>query len=125
MLRLAVIIASTLFLLSPQSLGQFRFRKEQCPNGKCQISQASNPVVSTPPALAPSISIAPITPDDSAGFALSNEVRSELASSGGGDHFEQVIQATCRITVSGVCGSGTVVGRDKNGRALIRLASNA
>ncbi len=37
----------------------------------------------------------------------------------GGDAFEQVIRATVRVTVSGVCGSGTIVGKDANGRSLI------
>lgn len=119
MLRSAVIIASTLFLLSPQCFGQLRFRAQQCPNGQCQLPQSTAPVVTPSQVSGPSISIAQITPEDSAGFATSNEVRSELATAGGGDHFEQVIEATCRITVSGVCGSGTVVGRDRNGRALI------
>lgn len=36
-----------------------------------------------------------------------------------GDRFEQVIRATVRVTVSGVCGSGTVVGRDSAGNAIV------
>ncbi|MFN9436576.1 MAG: trypsin-like serine peptidase, partial [Planctomycetota bacterium] len=36
-----------------------------------------------------------------------------------GDRFEQVIRATVRVTVSGVCGSGTVVGRDAAGNAIV------
>lgn len=35
------------------------------------------------------------------------------------DRFSRVVKATCRITVSGVCGSGTVVGRDSAGNALV------
>lgn len=35
------------------------------------------------------------------------------------DHFDQIILATVRVTVSGICGSGTVVGRDSNGNALV------
>ncbi|MDZ4848092.1 MAG: trypsin-like peptidase domain-containing protein [Pirellulaceae bacterium] len=35
------------------------------------------------------------------------------------DRFDQVIRATVRVTVSGICGSGTVVGRDANGNALV------
>ncbi len=35
------------------------------------------------------------------------------------DRFDQVIKATIRVTVSGVCGSGTVVGRDADGNALV------
>lgn len=35
------------------------------------------------------------------------------------DRFERVVSATCRVTVSGVCGSGTVVGRDTAGNALV------
>lgn len=35
------------------------------------------------------------------------------------DRFDQIIRATVRVTVSGVCGSGTVVGRDSSGNALV------
>jgi hypothetical protein len=42
---------------------------------------------------------------------------SELADVG--DRFARVVRATCRITVSGVCGSGTVVGRDSDGNAIV------
>ncbi len=36
-----------------------------------------------------------------------------------GDRFEKVIRATVRVTVSGVCGSGTVVGRSQEGNAIV------
>ncbi|MBN8601230.1 MAG: trypsin-like peptidase domain-containing protein, partial [Planctomycetes bacterium] len=36
-----------------------------------------------------------------------------------GDRFDQVIRATVRVTVSGVCGSGTVVGRTSEGNAIV------
>jgi hypothetical protein len=42
-----------------------------------------------------------------------------VAQSQTGDRFEQVIRATVRVTVSGVCGSGTVVGRDQAGNAIV------
>jgi hypothetical protein len=35
------------------------------------------------------------------------------------DRFDLVIRATVRVTISGVCGSGTVVGRDQQGNALV------
>jgi len=35
------------------------------------------------------------------------------------DRFERVIRATVRVTVGGVCGSGTVVGRDSAGNAIV------
>lgn len=35
------------------------------------------------------------------------------------DRLEQVIRATVRVTVSGVCGSGTVIGRDSAGDAIV------
>lgn len=35
------------------------------------------------------------------------------------DRFTQVVRATVRVTVSGVCGSGTVVGRDSAGNAIV------
>jgi len=46
------------------------------------------------------------TPGDAAEVAVS-------------DRMKICIEATVRVTVSGVCGSGTVVGRDANGAALI------
>jgi hypothetical protein len=36
-----------------------------------------------------------------------------------GDRFDQVVRATVRVTVSGVCGSGTVVGRTPEGNAIV------
>lgn len=35
------------------------------------------------------------------------------------DRFTQTVRATVRVTVSGVCGSGTVVGRDGDGNAIV------
>lgn len=35
------------------------------------------------------------------------------------DRFDQITRATVRVTVSGVCGSGTVVGRDNDGNAIV------
>jgi hypothetical protein len=35
------------------------------------------------------------------------------------DRFDQIAKATVRVTVSGVCGSGTIVGRDTNENALV------
>ena len=35
------------------------------------------------------------------------------------DRFDQVIRATVRVTVNNVCGSGTIVGRDGQGNAIV------
>ncbi|MFM7927868.1 MAG: hypothetical protein ACKO9Q_09175, partial [Pirellula sp.] len=35
------------------------------------------------------------------------------------DRFDQVVRATVRVTVSNVCGSGTVVGRTSEGNAIV------
>ncbi len=35
------------------------------------------------------------------------------------DRFSQIIRATVRVTISGVCGSGTVVGRTREGNAIV------
>ena len=35
------------------------------------------------------------------------------------DRFTQVVRATVRVTISGVCGSGTVVGRDADGNSIV------
>jgi hypothetical protein len=42
-----------------------------------------------------------------------------LAATSEQDRFDQVIRATVRVTVSGVCGSGTVVGRTQEGNAIV------
>lgn len=47
---------------------------------------------------------------------LTESAYSELASV---DRLKVVMEATVRVTVSGVCGSGTVVGRDGDGRAIV------
>ncbi|AMV33757.1 hypothetical protein VN12_16630 [Pirellula sp. SH-Sr6A] len=111
MLRAAVIGA--IVLMASTAFGQRRV--VDCPTGKC-------PLVAAPPATVSSgaaVTIATLNTEDSKDLSSSNQIRSEVASAGGGDPFEQVIRATVRVTVSGVCGSGTVVGRDKSGRALI------
>lgn len=36
-----------------------------------------------------------------------------------GDRLEQVVRATVRVTVNGACGSGTIVGKDSAGNALV------
>lgn len=50
---------------------------------------------------------------------LEDDQLEAVAQSQTGDRFEQVIRATVRVTVSGVCGSGTVVGRDQSGNAIV------
>lgn len=35
------------------------------------------------------------------------------------DHFDQIIKATVRVSVNNVCGSGTIVGRDGQGNAIV------
>ncbi|XZE35797.1 trypsin-like serine peptidase [Pirellulaceae bacterium SH501] len=43
----------------------------------------------------------------------------ESATASDEDRFTQVVRATVRVTISGVCGSGTVVGRDADGNAIV------
>ena len=50
---------------------------------------------------------------------LEEESLIPLAATSEQDRFDQVIRATVRVTVSGVCGSGTVVGRTQEGNAIV------
>jgi hypothetical protein len=50
---------------------------------------------------------------------LEEEPLFPLAATSEQDRFDQVIRATVRVTVSGVCGSGTVVGRTQEGNAIV------
>lgn len=69
------------------------------------------------------IDLMPLTPSDVAELDKSLEKSKQESAtqkqSSMGDRFEQVVRATVRVTVSGVCGSGTIVGRDSGGRALV------
>ncbi len=77
-----------------------------CPDGKCPAMQYSG---------SGSIVLDPFTEE----FAIvRNQARSRsLAASL--DRFDQVIRATVRVTVSNVCGSGTIVGRTSEGNAIV------
>ena len=47
------------------------------------------------------------------------DFESQFSEAASHDRFSIVTRATVRVTVSGVCGSGTVVGRDANGVAIV------
>lgn len=53
---------------------------------------------------------------DAWGYDLTSSGVNELAAV---DRMTQIIEATVRVTISGVCGSGTVVGRDGDGNAIV------
>lgn len=78
---------------------------QDCRNGQCRIgfTTAVLPIVMTP-----------LSPLEELTLTETNEVAASTV-----DRFERVVSATCRVTVSGVCGSGTVVGRDANGVAIV------
>ncbi|MBN8605075.1 MAG: trypsin-like peptidase domain-containing protein [Planctomycetes bacterium] len=87
-------------------LGSGSFAQEKiCIDGKCQSR----------PGLANTIVLEPLR-EQLTLVGRQTKVTSAVAS---GDRFEKVIQATVRVTVSGVCGSGTVVGRSQEGNAIV------
>jgi hypothetical protein len=92
----------TLVLLAPTLWAQEKI----CIDGKCQLVQSSP---------SGSIILDPLTEEFS---IVSNQTRSRVAVPTQ-DRFDQVIRATVRVTVSNVCGSGTVVGRSQDGSAIV------
>ena len=91
-----------LVFLAPAIMGQEKI----CIDGKCQLVQ---------PSPSESILLDPLTEE----FAIvSNQTRSRVAVPTQ-DRFDQVIRATVRVTVSNVCGSGTIVGRTSEGNAIV------
>jgi hypothetical protein len=77
-----------------------------CKDGTCQINlnaTASNPS---------GITLVPVTEEIELESPAVDTASDE-------DPFVQVAKATVRVTVSGVCGSGTVVGRDRDGNAIV------
>jgi S1-C subfamily serine protease len=112
--RTVSLALSILFCLAHAAVGQQRI----CINGRCFRTQ----VVPTAP---------PVWRQDSRGVSgiTLDPLREELWLGGSdleadeeaqvGDRFDQVIEATVRVTTNGSCGSGTIVGRDKDGNAIV------
>ena len=76
-----------------------------CIDGKCQLVQSAPGTIVLDPLREE------LTLVDQEPRATANGIE--------GDRFDQVIRATVRVTVSGVCGSGTVVGRTSEGNAIV------
>ena len=75
-----------------------------CIDGKCQAGQVQS-----------TIYIDPLREE----LTLVDQEPMATAVGIAGDRFDQVVRATVRVTVSGVCGSGTVVGRTSEGNAIV------
>jgi hypothetical protein len=75
-----------------------------CINGVCQAGQVQSTIV-----------LDPLRED----LKLVDQSPRATADGVAGDRFDQVVRATVRVTVSGVCGSGTVVGRTSEGNAIV------
>lgn len=76
-----------------------------CPDGKCSIVQYSSGT----------IVLDPLKENLTVEAARTKSVVPTQAL----DRFDQVIRATVRVTVSNVCGSGTIVGRTPEGNAIV------
>lgn len=96
----------SLMFLVALCLATVAFAQERiCPDGQCQLGQATgNPIV-----------LDPLKEE----LALVDHAPKATAVGTANDRFDQVIRATVRVTVSGVCGSGTVVGRTTDGNAIV------
>lgn len=107
-----VLVRAMFALLVMLSIaGQAQAQRTICINGVCY------PVVEPFQQASKSINLVPLNKEDVTELDKSQK---QFASVGPtSDRFEQVVRATVRVTVSGVCGSGTIVGRDSAGRALI------
>ena len=75
-----------------------------CIDGKCQAGQVQSTIV-----------LDPLREE----LTLVDQEPRATANGLAGDRFDQVVRATVRVTVSGVCGSGTVVGRTPEGNAIV------
>jgi V8-like Glu-specific endopeptidase len=85
-----------------------------CFTGLVQIAQAQNQVQVCKDGQCKIITLVPL--QEEVQLDTSNM---ESAAASDEDRFAQVVKATVRVTVSGICGSGTVVGRDKDENALV------
>jgi hypothetical protein len=95
----------SLVLLVAVCMATLSFAQEKiCINGKCQAGQVQG-----------TIYIDPLREE----LALVDQEPRATAVGIAGDRFDQVVRATVRVTVSGVCGSGTVVGRTSEGNAIV------
>lgn len=97
-LSLVFLLASCLATIS-------RAQEKICIDGKCQLVQSAPGT----------IVLDPLREE----LALVDQEPRATANGIEGDRFDQVIRATVRVTVSGVCGSGTVVGRTSEGNAIV------
>jgi len=112
--RFCAMVLSSLFLL-PATL----FAQSNCPPG------VVCPTRNCPPTFSRTLSSRTIVDEDRLilsplndawGYDLTSSGIHELAAV---DRMTQIIEATVRVTISGVCGSGTVVGRDRDGNAIV------
>ena len=95
----------SLVLLVAVCMATLSFAQEKiCINGVCQAGQVQSTIVLDP--LREDLKLVDQTPRATADGVAS-------------DRFDQVVRATVRVTVSGVCGSGTVVGRTSEGNAIV------
>jgi len=95
----------SLVLLVAVCMATLSFAQEKiCINGVCQAGQAQSTIV-----------LDPLRED----LKLVDQSPRATADGVASDRFDQVVRATVRVTVSGVCGSGTVVGRTSEGNAIV------
>ena len=97
-LSMVFLLVSCLATISPA-------QEKICIDGKCQLVQSAPGT----------IVLDPLREE----LTLVDQEPRATANGTEGDRFDQVIRATVRVTVSGVCGSGTVVGRTSDGNAIV------
>ena len=104
-----VFLAAGLLLCLSTSLPA---QQKICVNGRCYTVVQPQPTIRTEQPVNTLTLVPLLEPVDVVGEQNETANRNE-------DRFDQITRATVRVTVSGVCGSGTVVGRDSLGNALV------
>lgn len=116
--RVSMIALIAGLLLATTALAQRPF----CINGRCVLPQYQPPNATRfdwqqePLAEHGSIVLYPLTGEDDLDLQARHVAVHPVDTQ---DPLQQIVQATVRVTVNNVCGSGTIVGRDGQGNAIV------
>ncbi len=104
------------FVLAALSASNAHAQWPRCGIGRCPIP-FQPPVVQQQEVMpANTILLSPLQEDV---FVTASQLGEAAATTSNEDRLEQIVRATVRVTVGNVCGSGTIVGRDGQGDAIV------